>query len=106
MVRTTNFILTLGRAENKYKKQSKLMVAQRLNELKSNAYVNIHASEINMRVYILIHIFIRFIIKIHLFIYNQTNFKAYFKKIKLRSALPLFFLLLINYCFNKKKQRI
>ena len=32
MVRATNFILTLGRAENKYKKQSKLMVAQRLNE--------------------------------------------------------------------------
>jgi len=49
-----------------------------LNELKSTAYINVYAREINVRVYILIHIFIRFIIKIHLFIYNQTNFKGSF----------------------------
>ena len=37
MVRATNFILTLGRAENKYKKHSKLMVAQRLKN-KNNIF--------------------------------------------------------------------
>ena len=31
LVRATRFKLTLGKAENKFKKQSKLMVAQRLS---------------------------------------------------------------------------
>ena len=65
-------IIVFGKVKNSFRNSKRISTEifkinknYCLNELKSNAYVNIHASEINMRVYILIHIFIRFLIKIN-----------------------------------------